>query len=143
MQYKDDLLDDLIDRRISELDDLEKGSAERSRATNDLVNLLNARENRRKDEESRIDKEHEKYVASKKELAERERDEKLDKRKKRSENIDNGVKIAGGIIGGGVAIGQLLLYAAFLKEGFKFEETGHISSKVFSNLLNRIGPKKN
>lgn len=143
MQYRDELLDDLIDRRISELEDLEKGSAERSRGINDLVNLLNVKENRRNNEESRIEKEHDKYVASKKEAAEREREEKLDKRKRRSENIDNGVKIAGGIVGGVVAIGQLLLYAVFLNEGFKFEETGHISSKVFSNLLNRIGPKKN
>ena len=69
--YRDDLLDDMITKRVKELEDLDAGSVERSRAVSDLTNLLSERRNRKKDEESRMDKDHDDYVASKREEANR------------------------------------------------------------------------
>lgn len=143
MLYEDQILDPIIARNEQKLKELEVGTPEYSRAMKDLCDLLEARDKRRNDEDARIEREHDRYVASKKEVADREREERLEKRRKKTESIDNGVKIGTLVMTGVNTVGTLLVFTCFTIMGFKFEETGHISSKVFSNVINKLGPKRN
>ena len=65
MLYEDKLFDPVIAGILEDAKTLEAGSVERSREIKNAVDLANIREVRRKNEEARIDKEHDNFIESK------------------------------------------------------------------------------
>lgn len=66
--------------------------------------------------------------------------EKSEKRKERALSIaEIAVKVVLGVIS---TVGPLMLYGACVTEGFRFEETGAISSNTFKGVLNKVNPTK-
>lgn len=137
--YEDSLLDDVIEKRIKEIDKLEPGSTERSRAISDLKTLLDARLNRKKDEDAVAEREGDAFEAFKKEEESRKREAELDARKQKSEKIDRWLKVGLEVLGIGA---PLVVYSVFMAKGFKFEESGTYTSGTFRNLINKLGPRK-
>ena len=136
--YRDDLLDDMITKRVKELEDLDAGSVERSRAVSDLTNLLSERRNRKKDEESRMDKDHDDYVASKREEANRI----IEEEKRENERKDRRWKRW--IEGAGIFISLLSLgtSAILTKKVLKFEyDQGNPSGFMGKQILSSIRPR--
>lgn len=126
--YQDTLLDYKIDELMSELDNLPAGSVERSRAVSDLVNLLNIRLNRKKDQDQ--------YEGRLLEEADAAREKET---KVKSERKDRIIKVSLTIL---EICGPLILYAIFMAKGFKFEESGTYTSGTFRNLINKLGVRK-
>lgn len=122
------LLGEEIKREIRDLSTLEPGSKEKSTAIEDLAKLYRLRI-----EETRNEWDFsEKYDA-------REGDKQLKKDQLEEQVKDRyfrfGVEAAGIIL-------PLIFYAAWMKRGFKFEETGTYTSTTFRSLFNRFKPTK-
>ena len=122
------LLGEEIKAEIRDLSTLEPGSKEKSTAIEDLAKLYKLRIEETKNEWDFS----EKYDA-------REGDKQLKKDQLEEQVKDRyfrfGVEVASIIL-------PLIFYAAWMKRGFKFEETGTYTSTTFRNLFNRFKPTK-
>ena len=123
-----DLLGEEIKTEIRNLSTLEAGSREKSTAIEDLAKLYKLRIEETKNEWDFS----EKYDAreSEKQLKKDQLEEQIKDRYFRF-----GVEAAGIIL-------PLIFYAAWMKRGFRFEETGTYTSTTFRGLFNRFKPTK-
>jgi len=148
--YKDEFLDVIIDWYKDEISKLGIGTIERSRAVEDLKKLLEVRESRRNNVESRMDKEREAYIAFEKEEAEKEQAKKLEEEakkleeeRKKSERKD---KIWKRIIDGAQIFGSILTVIAmivFTWFGLKLEyNQGNATSFTLKNCLKSLTNRK-
>ncbi len=122
------LLEEEIKAEIRDLSTLEPGSKEKSTAIEDLAKLYKLRIEETKNEWDF----NEKYKS-------RDSDIQFKKDQLEEQVKDRyfrfGVEVAGIIL-------PLIFYAAWMKRGFKFEETGTYTSTTFRSLFNRFKPTK-
>lgn len=121
-------LEKVIAEEISNLQNLERGSQEKSAAIDDLAALYKL-----KIEENKF----------KLDYIERQESAKRDegfKNKQLEEQIKDRYFRLG--IAAAELILPLMFYAIWMKKGFKFEETGAYTSTTFRNLFNRFRPTK-
>ena len=148
--YKDEVLDAIIDWYKDEISRLEIGTIERSRAVDDLKKLLEIRESRKYNVESRMDKEHEDYIAFEKEEAEKEQAKKLEEEAKKLEEekakSERRDKIWKRIIDAAQIFGSILSVIAmivFTWFGLKMEyNQGNATSFTLKNCLKSLTNRK-
>ena len=122
------LLGEEIKSGIRDLSSLPSGSKEKSSAIEDLVKLYKLRieETRNKsDFNEKYESRYSDTLFKKDQLKEQVKDR----------YFRLGVEAAGIIL-------PLIFYAAWMKRGFKFEETGTYTSTTFRGLFNRFKPTK-
>ena len=123
-----DLLGEEIKTEIRDLSTLEPGSKEKSTAIDDLAKLYRLRI-----EETRNEWDfNEKYYT-------RESDNILKKDQLEEQVKDRYFKL--GVEAASIIL-PLMFYAAWMKRGFRFEETGTYTSTTFRGLFNRFKPTK-
>lgn len=128
-------LDELIDSEIKEISELQTGTKEKSAAIDDLTKLYRLRI-----DEKKVDLDYKDRCRTR-ENEELQAGHDIDQRKDQmqEQKIDRYFKV-------GIAIGELILplmfYAAWMKKGFKFEESGTFTSTTFRNLFSRFRPTK-
>lgn len=123
-----DLLGEEIKTEIRDLSTLEPGSKEKSTAIDDLAKLYRLRIEETKNEWDF----NEKYDA-------RESDNILKNDQLEEQVKDRYFRL--GLETAGIVL-PLIFYAAWMKRGFRFEETGTYTSTTFRGLFNRFKPTK-
>ncbi|MDO5399003.1 MAG: hypothetical protein Q4G33_13855 [bacterium] len=148
-----DLLSEEIKTEIQELSGLSPGSAEKSKAIDNLATLyklkieetkmemeFDEKEKRRKmDEKNRQKDDALKEQQLKDEKLDRERDELIRKEQTTEQVKDRYIRLG---IAAAEIILPLIFYSKWMKKGFKFEETGTFTSTTFRGLFNRFKPTK-
>lgn len=129
------LLSEEIATQIQALSGFEPGSKEKSAAIDDLVQLYKLRIEENKSIWD-ADEKHNSRIADNEAKV---REEEI-KRQQISEQIKDRYFKAG--IAGAELVVPLIFYGIWMNKGFRFEETGTISSQVFRNLINRFRPTK-
>lgn len=117
MSVVNDLIERTLVEKIEELDKLEFGSEEHSKAVDDICKLYRVRIDKEKN-----DKESVKFR------------EQMDEQRK-----DRYFRLAGIVIPIGLSLSG---YALLMRQGLKFEETGTISSSWVRNLIHSFKPVK-
>lgn len=131
----EELLSEEIAAEIQALSDLDSGSKEKSTAIDDLTKLYKLRI----EENKSIWDADEKYNRRVMEDEANARDDEV-KRTQIAEQVkDRYFRV-------GIAAAELMIplmfYGIWMKKGFKFEETGTITSSTFKGLINRFRPTK-
>lgn len=148
-----DLLSEEIKTQIQDLSKLDPGSAEKSKAVDDLATLyklkidetkmeldFDEKQARRKmDKENRLKDDALKEQQLKDENSVRERDELIRKEQFAEQVKDRYIRLG---IAAAEIILPLIFYSKWMKKGFKFEETGTFTSTTFRGLFNRFKPTK-
>lgn len=148
-----DLLSEEIKTQIQDLSKLDPGSAEKSKAVDDLATLyklkidetkmeldFDEKQARRKmDKENRLKDDALKERQLKDENSVRERDELIRKEQLAEQVKDRYIRLG---IAAAEIILPLIFYSKWMKKGFKFEETGTFTSTTFRGLFNRFKPTK-
>lgn len=148
-----DLLSEEIKTQIQDLSKLDPGSAEKSKAVDDLAMLyklkidetkmeldFDEKQARRKmDKENRLKDDALKEQQLKDENSVRERDELIRKEQLAERVKDRYIRLG---IAAAEIILPLIFYSKWMKKGFKFEETGTFTSTTFRGLFNRFKPTK-
>ena len=148
-----DLLSEEIKTQIQDLSKLDPGSAEKSKAVDDLATLyklkidetkmeldFDEKQARRKmDKENRLKDDALKEQQLKDENSVRERDELIRKEQFAEQVKDRYIRLG---IAAAEIILPLIFYSKWMKKGFKFEETGTFTSTTFRSLFNRFKPTK-
>lgn len=148
-----DLLSEEIKTQIQDLSKLDPGSAEKSKAVDDLATLyklkidetkmeldFDEKQARRKmDKENRLKDDALKEQQLKDENLVRERDELIRKEQLAEQVKDRYIRLG---IAAAEIILPLIFYSKWMKKGFKFEETGTFTSTTFRGLFNRFKPTK-
>lgn len=148
-----DLLSEEIKTQIQDLSKLDPGSAEKSKAVDDLATLyklkidetkmeldFDEKQARRKmDKENRLKDDAIKEQQLKDENSVRERDELIRKEQLVEQVKDRYIRLG---IAAAEIILPLIFYSKWMKKGFKFEETGTFTSTTFRGLFNRFKPTK-
>ena len=148
-----DLLSEEIKTQIQYLSKLDPGSAEKSKAVDDLATLyklkidetkmeldFDEKQARRKmDKENRLKDDALKEQQLKDENSVRERDELIRKEQLAEQVKDRYIRLG---IAAAEIILPLIFYSKWMKKGFKFEETGTFTSTTFRGLFNRFKPTK-
>ena len=148
-----DLLSEEIKTQIQDLSKLNPGSAEKSKAVDDLATLyklkidetkmeldFDEKQARRKmDKENRLKDDALKEQQLKDENSVRERDELIRKEQFAEQVKDRYIRLG---IAAAEIILPLIFYSKWMKKGFKFEETGTFTSTTFRGLFNRFKPTK-
>lgn len=148
-----DLLSEEIKTQIQDLSKLDPGSAEKSKAVDDLATLyklkidetkmeldFDEKQARRKmDKENRLKDDAIKEQQFKDENSVRERDELIRKEQLAEQVKDRYIRLG---IAAAEIILPLIFYSKWMKKGFKFEETGTFTSTTFRGLFNRFKPTK-
>ena len=118
------LLEDTIESIIQDLSTLQIGSKERTAAIEDLTKLYKL-----------------KIEETKTELEQEEKFERriMDSTQAVEQKKDRRIKYILEAVGIGA---PLVFYGIWMHKGFKFEETGSITSPVFKGLINRFRPTK-
>ena len=140
------LLEEEIKREIRDLSTLEPGSKEKSTAIEDLAKLYRLRIEETRNEwdfnekyESRDSDMQFKKNQLEEQVKARDSDMQFKKNQLEEQVKDRyfrfGVEVASIIL-------PLIFYAAWMKRGFKFEETGTFTSTTFRGLFNRFRPTK-
>lgn len=129
------LLDEEIRNEIRELSSLKSGTKEKSAAIDDLAALY-----RLKIEESKNEMDFQtKCSLQDAEEKQQVRENALERVRIREQAKDRYFRL-------GTATAELILplifYAAWMKRGFQFEETGTFTSATFRGLFNRFRPTK-
>ena len=134
------LMDEEITKEINDLSSLQAGSKEKSTAIDDLTKLYKLKIEETKNEWDANEKYEKRIMESEQadynaKLHEREeelkKEQTADQLKERYFRL--GIEVAGIIL-------PLAFYAAWMKRGFKFEETGTYTSTTFRGLFNRFKP---
>ena len=123
-----DLLEEEIKTEIRNLSTLEAGSKEKSTAIEDLAKLYRLRI-----EETRNEWDFNEKYESRDSDIQFKKDQLEEQVKDRYFRL--GVEAASIIL-------PLIFYAAWMKRGFRFEETGTYTSTTFRGLFNRFRPTK-
>ncbi len=148
-----DLLSEEIKTQIQDLSKLDPGSAEKSKAVDDLATLyklkidetkmeldFDEKQARRKmDKENRLKDDALKEQQLKDENSVREHDELIRKEQLAEQVKDRYIRLG---IAAAEIILPLIFYSKWMKKGFKFEETGTFTSTTFRGLFNRFKPTK-
>ena len=148
-----DLLSEEIKTQIQDLSKLDPGSAEKSKAVDDLATLyklkidetkmeldFDEKQARRKmDKENRLKDDALKEQQLKDENSVREHDELIRKEQLAEQVKDRYIRLG---IAAAEIILPLIFYSKWMKKGFKFEETGTFTSTTFRGLFNRFRPTK-
>jgi len=148
-----DLLSEEIKTQIQDLSKLNPGSAEKSKAVDDLATLyklkidetkmeldFDEKQARRKmDKENRLKDDAIKEQQLKDENSVREHDELIRKEQLAEQVKDRYIRLG---IAAAEIILPLIFYSKWMKKGFKFEETGTFTSTTFRGLFNRFKPTK-
>lgn len=116
-----EVLDKVIKEELYDLSSYNLGSKEKSQAIRDIVNLHNIR-----NEEI-------------KRSLDAEREYTLKKEQMKDQDIDRYLKY--GIEAIGIVL-PLMFYASWMKQGFKFEESGVYTSTTFKGLFSGFKPTK-
>ena len=142
-----------IKTQIQDLSKLNPGSAEKSKAVDDLATLyklkidetkmeldFDEKQARRKmDKENRLKDDAIKEQQLKDENSVREHDELIRKEQLAEQVKDRYIRLG---IAAAEIILPLIFYSKWMKKGFKFEETGTFTSTTFRGLFNRFKPTK-
>lgn len=123
-----ELLGEEIKIEIGNLYDLKPGSDEHSKAVDNLAKLYRLKI---EEEKNALDLEEQRIT--------RERDEQFKKEQLAEETKDRYFKYG---IEAGLGALTLLFYSYWMKKGFKFEETGTITSKTFMGLTKFFRPTR-
>jgi hypothetical protein len=119
-----ELLSEAIASEFDNLSSLDPGSEEHSKAVESLSKLYKLKIEETKNESD---------------LIEKQKEEQFKQEQMREQKIDRWVKV-------GVAVGELaiplMFYGAWMRRGFKFEETGSYCSQTFRNFFSRLKPTK-
>lgn len=148
-----DLLSEEIKTQIQDLSKLNPGSAEKSKAVDDLATLyklkidetkmeldFDEKQARRKmDKENRLKDDAIKEQQLKDENSVREHDELIRKEQLAEQVKDRYIRLG---IAAAEIILPLIFYSKWMKKGFKFEETGTFTSTTLRGLFNRFKPTK-
>ena len=139
---KKDLLDEVIEKEIKNLNQLEPGSDNHSKAVGDVVKLYELSLNETKAEMNKeIDD-------RKMDMDERALDLKIEQNdidiemKKIQFGEDSKNKLINHAIDIGSTVLPLVCYGVWMNKGFKFEETGTFTSTTFRGLFNKFRPTK-
>lgn len=148
-----DLLSEEIKTEIQGLSELSPGSAEKSKAIDNLATLyklkieetkmemdFDEKEKRRKMEEKNRQKDDSlKEQQLNDENLARERDELIRKEQMKEQGKDRYIRLG---IAAAEIILPLIFYSKWMKKGFEFEENGTFTSTTFRGLFNRFRPTK-
>lgn len=129
------LLEEEIKAEIRDLSTLQSGSDEKSTAIDDLVKLYKLRIDETKNERDFNEKcdLHVMEAESRTSEEQLKKDQLIEQVKDRYFRL--GIEVVGIIL-------PMIFYAAWMKRGFKFEETGTYTSTTFRGLFNRFRPTK-
>ena len=131
----DELLSEEIAVQIKALSDLQSGSKEKSTAIDDLTKLYKLRI----EENKSVWDADEKYNRRMMDGESVTKDNDFKERQIAEQVKDRYFRV-------GIAAAELLIplmcYGIWMNKGFRFEETGTISSQVFRNLINRFRPTR-
>lgn len=129
------LLCEEIEGEIIKLSSLEAGSKEKSTAINDLATLYRLKIEETKTELEFDEKRERRFM----EINQSDNDARIKRSQLTVDEKDRyfrlGIEVAGIIL-------PLIFYAAWMKRGFRFEETGTFTSTTFRGLFNRFKPTK-
>lgn len=131
----DELLNEEIADEIKALSELEAGSDEKSAAIEDLTKLYKLRIEENKSSWDADDKYNRRIMDEKS----NDKDDEIKQKQLEEQVKDRYFKI-------GIAAAELMIplmfYGIWMNKGFKFEETGTITSSTFKGLINRFKPTK-
>ena len=131
----DELLNEEIADEIKALSELEAGSDEKSAAIEDLTKLYKLRIEENKSSWDADDKYNRRIMDEKS----NDKDDEIKQKQLEEQVKDRYFKV-------GIAAAELMIplmfYGIWMNKGFRFEETGTISSQVFRNLINRFRPTR-
>lgn len=148
-----DLLNEEIKTQIQDLSKLNPGSAEKSKAVDDVATLYKLKidetkmeldfdekqERRKMDKENRLKDDALKERQLGDENSVREHDDLIRKEQLAEQVKDRYIRLG---IAAAEIILPLIFYSKWMKKGFKFEETGTFTSTTFRGLFNRFKPTK-
>lgn len=134
-QETKELLEEQIQKELARLETIPVGSDEHAKACESISKLCKVLLEQIRDEasfEEIVDREdlEMKRFNLEKTLKEREA-----VAAKKDRLIRYGIDIGGIVL-------PLIVYAGLIKTGFKFEETGTVTSSFFRNLINQVKPKR-
>ena len=131
----DELLNEEIADEINALSELEAGSNEKSAAIEDLTKLYKLRIEENKSSWDADDKYNRRIMDEKS----NDKDDEIKQKQLEEQVKDRYFKV-------GIAAAELMIplmfYGIWMNRGFKFEETGTITSSTFKGLINRFRPTK-
>ena len=131
----DELLNEEIADEIKALSELEAGSNEKSAASEDLTKLYKLRIEENKSSWDADDKYNRRIMDEKS----NDKDDEIKQKQLEEQVKDRYFKV-------GIAAAELMIplmfYGIWMNKGFKFEETGTITSSTFKGLINRFRPTK-
>ena len=131
----DELLNEEIADEIKALSELEAGSNEKSAAIEDLTKLYKLRIEENKSSWDADDKYNRRIMDEKS----NDKDDEIKQKQLEEQVKDRHFKV-------GIAAAELMIplmfYGIWMNKGFKFEETGTITSSTFKGLINRFRPTK-
>lgn len=131
----DELLNEEIADEIKALSELEAGSDEKSAAIEDLTKLYKLRIEENKSSWDADDKYNRRIMDEKS----NDKDDEIKQKQLEEQVKDRYFKV-------GIAAAELMIplmfYGIWMNKGFKFEETGTITSSTFKGLINRFKPTK-
>ncbi len=131
----DELLNEEIADEIKALSELEAGSNEKSAAIEDLTKLYKLRIEENKSSWDADDKYNRRIMDEKS----NDKDDEIKQKQLEEQVKDRYFKV-------GIAAAELMIplmfYGIWMNKGFKFEETGTITSSTFKGLINRFRPTK-
>lgn len=131
----DELLNEEIADEIKALSELEAGSNEKSTAIEDLTKLYKLRIEENKSSWDADDKYNRRIMDEKS----NDKDDEIKQKQLEEQVKDRYFKV-------GIAAAELMIplmfYGIWMNKGFKFEETGTITSSTFKGLINRFRPTK-
>lgn len=131
----DELLNEEIADEIKALSELEAGSNEKSAAIEDLTKLYKLRIEENKSSWDADDKYNRRIMDEKS----NDKDDEIKQKQLEEQIKDRYFKV-------GIAAAELMIplmfYGIWMNKGFKFEETGTITSSTFKGLINRFKPTK-
>lgn len=129
------MLNDEIAAEIRALDYLEAGSKEKAMAIDSLTQLYKLRIDENKSIWDADEKENRRVM----EEETNAREDEIKRIQIAEQKKDRYFRV--GIAGAELMI-PLIFYGIWMKKGFKFEETGTITSSTFKGLINRFRPTK-
>ena len=138
-----ELLEKRIEEDLKELENLSITDEARAQAVQDLVQLYKLRIEETKHENEIREKREARIMEldEKREMKSREQTaaEQIEREKLAEQVKDRYFRVA---MTGAEIVLPLVFYAKWMKQGFKFEETGAYTSTTFRGLINRFKPTR-
>ena len=135
-----ELLEDVIAGKLQILkEELSMDDKDKTESVSDVINLCKAMI---EDDKVKLDNEEKikKRETDERTLKEaRESDEKFKEQQEKNQKWDRRIKY--GLDAASIGL-PLLFYGIWMKQGFRFEETGTYTSQTFRSLFGRFSPKR-